>query len=231
MTPTLRDLGIVQGEPIRCPHCSVQAKFSWITVQVGERKDLFEALAVQHGVCPVEECQRPVVRFSRAFMTKALVIETRFIYPKTATRTTLSPDVPDALREDYTEACAVLNDSPKASAALSRRCLQQMLRDHTQVKPADLYDEIAQAIVEHKVPGHLAENLDVVRIVGNLATHPIKSKSTGQIVPVETGEAEWNLEVVESLLDYYFVQVPKNKERRDSLKAKAIDAGKKLRDG
>ena len=35
------------------------------------------------------------------------------------------PDyVPPAIRQDYEEACLILNDSPKASATLSRRCLQ-----------------------------------------------------------------------------------------------------------
>ena len=40
------------------------------------------------------------------------------------------PDyVPLQIRQDYEEAYAILNLSPKASATLSRRCLQGMIRD------------------------------------------------------------------------------------------------------
>ena len=37
------------------------------------------------------------------------------------------------------EACLVLPDSPKASVALSRRCLQHILREAAKVKHGDLY--------------------------------------------------------------------------------------------
>ncbi len=39
--------------------------------------------------------------------------------------------------------------------------------------------------------------IDAVRVIGNFAAHPIKSKSTGEIVDVEPGEAEWNLNTLE----------------------------------
>lgn len=37
--------------------------------------------------------------------------------------------VPAAIRQDYEEACKIRNLSPKASATLSRRCLQGIIRD------------------------------------------------------------------------------------------------------
>lgn len=40
------------------------------------------------------------------------------------------PDyIPQAIKQDYEEACAIVYLSPKASATLSRRCLQGMIRD------------------------------------------------------------------------------------------------------
>src|SRR5579859_2590363 len=40
------------------------------------------------------------------------------------------PDyVPQAIRDDYLEACQIRDLSPKAAATLSRRCLQGMIRD------------------------------------------------------------------------------------------------------
>jgi len=76
------------------------------------------------------------------------------------------------------------------------------------------------------LPQDLADNIDAIRNIGNFAAHPNKSKSTGDVVPVEPHEAEWNLEVLESLFDFYFVQPAKAKARRDALNKKLTDAGK-----
>jgi hypothetical protein len=45
----------------------------------------------------------------------------------------------------------------------------------------------------------LASAVDAVRNVGNFAAHPIKSKSTGDVLDVEPGEAEWLLDALERL--------------------------------
>ena len=42
--------------------------------------------------------------------------------------------IPLSIREDYEEACAIVSLSPKASATLSRRCLQGMIRDFWNIK-------------------------------------------------------------------------------------------------
>ena len=55
------------------------------------------------------------------------------VWPKGIARSPLPAEVPVKYAEDYTEACLVLSDSPKASAALSRRCLQHLLREEFKV--------------------------------------------------------------------------------------------------
>ena len=117
-------------------------------------------------------------------------------------------------------------DSPKASAALSRRCLQNVLREAAKVKHGNLYDEIEEVLQSKAVPTYIANALHNVRVIGNFATHPIKSKSTGEIVDVEPGEAEWNLETLESLFDFYFVQPARHAEKKAALNKKLQDAGK-----
>ena len=45
------------------------------------------------------------------------------------------PDyIPKAIRQDYEEAYSIVNLSPKASATLSRRCLQGMIREFWKIK-------------------------------------------------------------------------------------------------
>ena len=104
--------------------------------------------------------------------------------------------------------------------------MQNILREKAGVKHSDLSKEIQQVIDNNTLPSHLAESIDAIRNIGNFAAHPIKSSSTGEIVEVEVGEAEWILDVLESLFDFYFVQPAILKAKRDALNKKLSDAGK-----
>jgi hypothetical protein len=148
------------------------------------------------------------------------------VRPKGVARSPIPPEVPREIAEDYKEACAVLADSPKASAALSRRSLQLLLRSVAGIKPGDLSSEIQQVLDSKTLPTSVAENVDAIRNIGNFAAHPTKSTSTGEIVPVEPEEAEWNLDVLESLFDVYYVQPARAKAKRDALNKKLQDAKK-----
>jgi hypothetical protein len=134
--------------------------------------------------------------------------------------------VPALFADDYKEACLVLSDSPKASGALSRRCLQNLLREVAKVKPGNLADEIQQAVDSGGLPSSLVDSIDAIRNIGNFAAHPMKSQKSGEIMPVEPGEAEWNLDVLESLFDFYFVQPEVIRKKREALNKKLQDAGK-----
>lgn len=138
------------------------------------------------------------------------------------------PEVASQFAEDYLEAARVLNTSPKASAALSRRLLQQLLEEKGGMKSSELGQQIQQVLDSKALPSYLAEAIDAVRWVGNFAAHPIKSKDTGKITPVEPGEADWLLDVIEGLFDFYFVQPVRLGKRRDALNEKLKSAGRPL---
>jgi hypothetical protein len=70
------------------------------------------------------------------------------------------------------------------------------------------------------------EMVDAVRNIGNFAAHPMKSQKSGEILPVEPGEAEWNLDVLESLFDFFFVQPTLIRGKREALNKKLAEAGK-----
>jgi hypothetical protein len=134
--------------------------------------------------------------------------------------------VPPDFSEDYREACLVLVDSPKASAALSRRCLQHILKGKANTTKRDLHDQIEEVINSRSLPSYLADGLHGVRIIGNFAAHPTKSTSTGEIVAVEPAEADWNLDLIEGLFDFYFVLPKRMQDRKDEINQKLADAGK-----
>jgi hypothetical protein len=112
--------------------------------------------------------------------------------------------VPRHFAQDYREACLVLADSPRASAALSRRCLQRLLQEQAQVTPGDLGGEIEAVLRAGLLPITLASALDTVRVLGKFLTNPQKSTSPGTIVHAEPGEAQWLLTVLEALFTHYF---------------------------
>jgi hypothetical protein len=94
------------------------------------------------------------------------------------------------------------------------------------VKSGDLASEIQQVLDSGKLPTHLAESIDAVRNIGNFAAHPLKSRHSGEVLEVEPGEAEWNLDVLEGLFDFYYVQPAVLKKKRAALDKKLGDAGK-----
>ena len=148
------------------------------------------------------------------------------IWPFLNTRKECPPEVPSHIADDYKEACLILPISPKASAALSRRCLQNILREVAKVKPSELVREIQEVIENGNLPSVLIDSLDAVRKIGNFAAHPIKSKNTGEIVNVESREAAWSLDVIEQLFDYYYIQPVRITKMRNNLNAKLDGAGK-----
>jgi hypothetical protein len=214
---------------MKCPHCLTSFHEETAENTLGEDRTSLWVLRVR--TCPA--CGRFVIslfesynRFHAGGGTHYHDKREFLCYPKAPSRSPLPPEVPSPYSNNYSEACLTLVDSPKASAALSRRCLQHILRDKAGVKPGNLADEIQQVIDSNKVPSHISESLDAVRNIGNFAAHPIKSKASGEIIDVEPGEAEWNLDVLEALFDFYFVQPELLKKKRAALDAKLTEAGK-----
>ena len=187
-----------------------------------------------HTICPA--CSRIVIFLQQGddFYRQSQDLHTRIrnvqnstlVYPRSSARGPVASQVPTAIAQDYREACLVLLDSPKASAALSRRCLQHVLRDAAHVDHGDLSSEIQQLINSGKLPTLLADSIDAVRITGNFSAHPVKSAASGEIVDVEPHEAEWNLDVLDSLFDYYYVQPAALVKKRTALNEKLKSAGK-----
>lgn len=157
---------------------------------------------------------------------QAPITSDQLVRPKGATRAPCPVEVPKKFADDYLEGCLVLSDSAKSAAALGRRCLQNLLREVAGVKSGNLADEIQQVIDSGKLPSDLSDSIDAVRNIGNFAAHPIKSQHSGELLDVEPGEAEWTLDVLEALFDFYFVRPEKLRKRRDALNQKLAKAGK-----
>ena len=216
---------------MKCPHCLVEFHDAVETIPLGEDPDGFWFLDKRQ--CPA--CVRLVLQLNAKnkvdFQVMGMLAGTQelvryLVRPKAASRPAPPPEVPAAFQVEYVEAALVLTDSPQASAALSRRCLQHLLREKVGVKPSDLAREIDEVLNTGQLPSHLSEAIDAVRNIGNFAAHPIKSSNSGEVLPVEPGEAEWTLDVLDGLFDFYFVQPFLLEQKRAALNAKLAAANK-----
>lgn len=205
----------------RCPHCGTTVRFP-VGDQVQLRENPFAAptgYVIRWVQCP--ECENVVV--SLIYEAKGISRDT-VIYPLNSLRDPVPPEVPPTIRADYDEAAQILSASPKGSAALSRRCLQEVLVDAGGAKKKNLSGQIDE--VTPRLPTYLERVLDQVRVIGNFSAHPLKDTNSGEIVDVEPGEAEWNLDVLDELFDFYYVKPAAVKRKTDQLNQKLTAAGK-----
>jgi hypothetical protein len=221
----------VQSFTVKCPHCTVAFHDQPKVTYIGKDDDGHWAWVRRD--CPA--CKRLILSLQFGsdvvftpqgnFMGLNVLIET-LARPKGINRSPIPTEVPKKFGDDYNEGCLVLPDSSKAAAALGRRCLQNLLREIAGVKPGNLADEIQQVIDSGKLPSDLSDSIDAIRNIGNFAAHPMKSQHSGEILDVEAGEAEWTLDVLEGLFDFYFVRPANLQKKKDALDQKLKDAGK-----
>lgn len=120
------------------------------------------------------------------------------------------PDyIPETIRNDYEEAYAILHLSPKASATLSRRCLQGMIHDFWDIKLKNLNQEISA--LKDKIPADLWSSIDALRQLGNIGAH--MEKDTDVIVDIDPNEAESLIKLIELLMKEWYI----NREERKKL--------------
>ncbi|AJK47301.1 DUF4145 domain-containing protein [Burkholderia plantarii] len=215
---------------MKCPHCSIEVHPAIDENRIAFSGSYWRSLGSRHWTVAYMECPNPKCKEAIQWLHAEgehgrAPIEPFMAYPRSTGRLPAAAEVPDDIAVDYHEACAVLTDSAKASAALSRRCLQAVLRGNGYAQK-DLAPAIDAVLASKSLPSAIAENLDAVRNIGNFAAHPMKDTNTGQILPVEPHEAEWNLDVLEELFDFFYVQPEKAKQRRAALDAKLAAAGK-----
>jgi len=121
--------------------------------------------------------------------------------------------IPEAIKEDYEEAYSIVNASPKASATLSRRCLQGMIRDFWGISENNLYEEINK--IKDKVTASQWKAIDAVRSIGNIGAH--MKKDINEIVNIEPDEAEKLLKLIELLINKWYIARYDEEELTESI--------------
>jgi hypothetical protein len=222
---------------MKCPHCGINFHDNWDEQSFNsQRHTLFAPTDGSGDVrywryrsanCP--GCLDVTISICNDDGSEDSERDWRQVYPIGAHRGPVPAEVPNNIAADYIEACNVLPISPKASAALSRRCLQNMLHV-AGYRGKDLAREIDQLLNEpdpkKALPHRLRETVDAIRNFGNFSAHPIDDKTTLQVIEVEPHEAEWCLELIEELFEHFYVGPAIAAAKKAALNAKLAAGGK-----
>jgi hypothetical protein len=93
------------------------------------------------------------------------------IYPQASSAPKPTEDMPDEVREDFNEARQIVDNSPKAAAALLRLAMEKLVQDLTGDDDQDLFNGIGELVEEGRIDGRIQKALDSVRVTGNDYVH------------------------------------------------------------
>jgi hypothetical protein len=217
-----------------CPHCehdvtiseegySSRVHFLNIENTTGEH-----AVRTTFFVCPNPKCGKYTLEAGlwdtgRDKLTNPVISKIREqwrLAPWGKSRT--FPDyVPQAIRDDYVEACAIVDLSAKSAATLARRAVQGIVRDYWGTVKDTLNRELQE--LEKRVGTDITpetwQSIDVVRSVGNIGAH--MEKDINVIVDVDPDEAQLLIDLVETLVvDTYIARNARQEHHAELLALK-----------
>lgn len=195
----------------KCPYCERDT-----TIHIKHRSDTTHYLNIDNKlgniklrstfiVCPNDECKEVTLWVILEELDKRMnevvrVIRNWNLLPNSPA--IVLPDyIPKAIVDDYEEACLIMELSPKASATLSRRCLQGMIRDFHKISKKTLYLEIDA--LKELIDSDLWSAIDAIREVGNIGAH--MEKDVNFIIDVSQDEAKILIGMIELLVNEWYV--------------------------
>ncbi len=218
-----------------CPHCDRDTTLTVLNYSdhtsflTTKNADGFRALKVKWIVCPNKDCLKITLfatlgvagldsKLNKTFHKE--LVEWRLL-PESIAK--VYPEyIPAQIRQDYVEAYAIVKTSPRASATLSRRCLQGMIRDFWGISKKSLYAEI-EAIEEY-VDAITWQAIDAVRIVGNISAH--MQDDVNHVIEVDPDEALLLINLIELLMKEWYI----NKHERSIQLQKLAELGGRMED-
>ena len=222
---------MANGIPWTCPYCGRAATITdenfFTNMEIFDKgnKDGLLGFRVAVFTCPIPEC--------REYDISAYLMKVRYhpnleeigdplirwqLKPQSGAK--VFPDyVPAPIIADYNEACLIRDLSPKASATLSRRCLQGIIRDFWGITKGTLFSEINE--LKPKVDASTWGAIDAVRSIGNIGAH--MEKDINLIVDVEPHEAQLLIGLIEILVKDWYVARHDREEHLNSIIALATE--------
>lgn len=165
-------------------------------LEMSEEDTLSNAVEIKFKLCP--NCGKTSIDMRPYCRNESMRFS--FSYPQ-AEIISIPDYIPLAIQNDYLEAVAICELSPKASATLSRRCLQGMIHDFWGIKEKNLNAEITS--LKGRIPAAQWSAIDALRKIGNIGAH--MEKDINIIVDVDPDEAKTLIKLIELLIDKWYI--------------------------
>lgn len=198
-----------------CPHCNVYSHQKWDNIRSrfgSNNRNSSQILDGKIGYC--QNCKK-----------YTLWVGEDMIYPSASSAPIPSNDMPDEVANDFEEARQIVDDSPKAAAALLRLAMEKLTQDLIGDTDQSLYQNIGDLVEQGRIDKRVQKALDSVRVTGNDYVH------AGEIYSPDDRETALRLfdlvNVIveltisrERLIEEAYSEIPENKkkgiEQRDS---------------
>ncbi|WP_107675681.1 DUF4145 domain-containing protein [Agrobacterium sp. LAD9] len=227
---------VLIGSRWRCPFCSTNSlisrdNLSRIVLPLnGKSKHGNKAIAVTSISCANEDCSelsltidfgdyktsRSNSGFINHIMNEWDVELTKSFLPD-GVSVSVPASVPEEISITYKEAARIADISGRASAAMSRRCLQGMVRHFFDIpnnKRGNLGAELS--FVKDRIDPEMWDNLLAVRSVGDIGAH--MDNNVDQIIDISPEEARILLALIESLFKEWYEAREKRERSSAALK-------------
>jgi Domain of unknown function (DUF4145) len=112
------------------------------------------------------------------------------------------------------------------SAVLSRRILADLLEKYADLTQFSLPARIDVFAADKDHPRQLRENLHYFREIANFGAHNQKDDQAA-IIDVGSEEAEWTLDLLDRLFDYFIATPARDRRMREAMDERIKEAGRK----
>jgi hypothetical protein len=182
---------LFRAKSFACPFCSAVAQQNWYSVEARYKPDInvlsgnevIELMSSTSTDTRPALAPRPIasggqvrtfpgLHLSECFSCKLVTIwhHDTPVFPQQLHQVQANQDMDPDIVNDFNEARAVFNLSPRASAALLRLCIQKLCKQLGE-KGENINNDI-KSLVAKGLPVPIQQALDIVRVVGNNAVHP-----------------------------------------------------------
>lgn len=199
-----------KGERFQCLHCRVYAHQQWETLSSHKNYRIYNHInidgkEVEFSICA--SCDQPT-----------FWVDEKIIYPFTGIFPAANEDLPESVKEIYSEAANIANQSSRAACALLRYAIELLLK-HLGEKGS--INENIKNLVKKGLDVQVQQSLDIVRVTGNNAVHP------GEIDFDDTTNVELLFQLINIIAHILITQPKQIKEAYDTLPDNSRKAIKK----
>lgn len=147
----------LEKEAFHCPHCEAYAKQNWGNARRGRKNHNKMVEGASFSNC--YHCNQD------AFWKDGTLI-----HPRKSSAPLPESDMPEDTKSDYVEARRVVNESPRAAAALLRVATEKLL-NQVGAEGDGPYNMIGDLVNQGRIDSRVQQAYDSLRVYGNESVH------------------------------------------------------------